>query len=257
MKIGFAFIINNQIYNWNHWKTFFDKNNYKIGIINYGDDIDSELEQYKINSYVKPGYGNIDYIKCVLILLRYLKDCDRVVLLSESCFPLVSFSELEKELSEDKMYIELYPFDKPWFYKRIPQYILKKIGVNPENANEYKIKSSAQGIVFNKKMIEFYLRNQNLLKILENDIRYMEKNKGISLDEHYWLITIYLYGNNETFDNIVFRKMNYMVNDIFNRGRAIVFPVLDKDFHSILRSNNYLFVRKITYKTIIKYDKYL
>jgi len=154
------------------------------------------------------------------------------------------------------MYIELRPFDQMYMFNRIPNYIYKKIGVNRKNFSDFLLKSNAQGLIFNKKMINFFIKNQKLVRMLENDKTYItEKNK--SIDEHYWLLTIMLYGDENIYDNIEFRNTEYIVANLKKGGISKIFLELDEEFYKKLRKENYMFIKKITDDTDIKYSKYL
>ena len=94
MKIGFAFIIKNTIFRWEDWKKFLKDIDHEIALISWDRLILAELEKYQIETSIQPGHGDYNYIRSVFLLFERLKDCDRVILLSESCYPMVSSEKL-------------------------------------------------------------------------------------------------------------------------------------------------------------------
>lgn len=235
MKIGFAFIIKNKILRWNEWKEYIKQFDARVAIINWDFTIQDELRPYQIKTDIKPGYGNYDYVLAVLKLIHELKrDCDRVVLLSESCFPMTSPDKLKELLEKETMYMQPMPFYEKFlrrFSEEKKEYIRPKKGLK-------NLKTVAQGIIFNRKMMDFY----------EKTVEYLEYFKDAKLvDEHYWILCAIKYNKTE---EITFRNLLY--SEFTGGSHATTFDIVSGLMRKFVVNSGFLFMRKIDEKTVIE-----
>ena len=105
-KIGFCFLIYDEIIHEELWNIFFknvDKNKYSIQIHYKFNKPLKYLEQYKLNNCVDTKYGTVSTVHAFNLLLRkaYEDDCFKMIMLSQSCIPFKSFNYIYDFLCKD------------------------------------------------------------------------------------------------------------------------------------------------------------
>lgn len=121
MKIGFCFIIKNEINNEKIWFDYFNnKDNYEL-LIHCSEENNLEY----LNNLTDKIYINAVYTKwgCLQIVQNFLMekckelDCKKFIILSDSCLPIKSFDFFYKNMFNDKCFIK---YSELWDNTRFP-----------------------------------------------------------------------------------------------------------------------------------------
>ena len=194
-KIAFLFLINDMIINHDLWNTFFDDaiNKCNVYVRSKKFDVHNiKLDtKYKIiKSDVKTMWGNSTLVVAEYEMLKYAYDDDinndKFILCSESCIPLLSFSEIMNTFVDGISY-----FDNTREYKRNDMH----------SENNREIVKVKQWFILDRNHVEY---------IINNFERNYEFLFTVSFpDENYFSTILYQIFKNE----IVFRPITF---DFFN-----------------------------------------
>jgi hypothetical protein len=105
-KLGFCFLIYDEINHEELWNVFFntvDKNKYNIYIHFKTNKPLKYFEKYKLSNCIETKYCDVTIIHAHNILFRNAYDdgCDKIISLSQSCIPFKSFDYIYNFLTKD------------------------------------------------------------------------------------------------------------------------------------------------------------
>jgi hypothetical protein len=229
MKIAFAFLITDEINREESWFNFFNNSNLDYEII-----IHSKLElklKYLIditnNIYINEVETNWSKLQKVQnFLIEKAKDlnCDKVILLSNSCLPLKSIDYIFNYLNNNKNYIS---YSKPWWRE-------------DRKSNFIYVMGNHQWCIIDKLYYDI---------ILSDEDRYFYENYVIFPEESYFSSILNKNGLlNE--ENVVNIKTTFVDWNRSPNGKSPYefsdYNEFDKNLISKLKlDNNLLFIRKV------------
>lgn len=274
-KIAFLFLTYNNLKREDIWNRFFnindnDNNNNdikksiyynKFTIYNHAkepDKITNKLiNDRHIPEHIETCWGCFGTVEANIFMMKQaLQDPlnKKFILISDSCIPIVSFNTFyNKIMKDDKSKIDIF-YNQEQRYNQI---------INPSFTYDKFTKSSAQGLIFNRKHTELLVNS--LLQYKDN-----WKNMGC-VDEHYFgnilreLDSNFELNNNKnknTFD--IWNKYDLNLNTICNDNieticvhnnmniqSAVLINKLSNKMIDELRDKNFLLLRKVDNKTEI------
>ena len=167
----------------------------------------------------------------------------KFILVSDSCIPIVSFNIFyNKIMKDDKSKIDIF-YNQEQRYNQI---------INPSFTYDKFTKSSAQGLIFNRKHAALLV---NSLLIYKDNWKNME-----CVDEHYFgnilreLDSNFELNNNKnknTFDIWEKDKIDKNSEIIFNEQSFALIKSCTNNIIDKIRDNNFLIIRKVDKNTEI------
>jgi hypothetical protein len=233
MSIAFLLLTNKEHIHVNNISKFLKKGNIYVHP-KYQNEITSYLKEHIITNLVKTSWGNLSIVNAEYNLLKesYKNIKNKwFILLSESCYPIISYNKLLKHLNKmDKSYFHLtsyFPIENINFFKSNQFWILKRDDVEVILKN-YK-KYYGLHLKYNNQILKYGAPDETFfITLLMNEIKDYDFNNEKSTFTRW----IYLTSNKHPF--------------IFNK-----LTLLDK---KIIKENKSFFIRKVSpYFTIKTY----
>lgn len=244
MKIGFCFLIKNNISWQDMWKNFFssaDPSEYSVYIHAKTSVVDTSLDNVFIDpNPVETEWASISLVKATKQLLKsaFKDDCDSVVFLSGDSLPLWNFQTIKRLCS--KTLFSLQP----------------TVGLNEKQINQVNRESN--------RIRAFYGVNSSLQLVKQNMFFCMHKNdfqliQDISIDsfpskevpdEYFWANQLIIKGNKVENSNFIF------ANEDSTKTQALPW-IIDCNLLHHARSKGYLFIRKVVDFSDIQSKNYL
>ena len=179
-KIGFCFLIYDEINNEELWDMFFkdvDVNKYNIYIHYKFNKPLRYFEKYKLNECIKTKYGHVSLIHASNLLFKkaYEDDCFKIISLSQACIPFKSFDYIYNFLCKDDYgYFNIAPQSAcfPRCNNLIKYY------------NKNIIQKSANWFILNRKISKLTVYYDNMK---------IDKEYGsiFAPEEHYYITAIF------------------------------------------------------------------
>ena len=180
LKLGFCFLIYDEINNEELWNIFFhniDTNKYNIYIHYKINKPLKYFEKYKLNNCIETNYADITLIHAHNLLFKkaYEDDCYKIISLSQACIPLKSF-------------IYIYDFlikDNYGYFNIAPQLTCFP---NCNNLLNFYIKNNIN------KSSNWFILNKNICNIVINYNKSQINNEYKDIyapEEHYYITMIY------------------------------------------------------------------
>lgn len=235
MKIGFAFLVYDKIENVAIWKAYLKNHDYDIRVHAKDEsNIDPFFLPYCVNS-IPTHYRDISIAKANNILLEEMfenTDVSCVILLSGTCFPVVSYSELEQSLESNP---------------------ISRIGDFTFNRSNHIHKRSTQlkDPIIDKHRFKKQQPNCIIMRSAYNKIKrhipYMiDQFKNVDTPEEHVLINMFEYYNIPYNNNVVCMPHK---QHIMTQAKNI--DILDQEYIDIARKRKAMFIRKVTNDTLI------
>ena len=233
-KIGFCFLIYDEIYNQKLWKEFFKnipKNEYGI-YIHSKKKINKDLPNSKnyIN-FIETKWGDISLVHATYFIFRqaFLDGCDYLLLLSGDTIPLGKFNYVKDHLNSSIFSVQPKQLNTEKqnnfnmnVYKRLGKQITNNIDFNN----------------FKKQNMFFGITKEDYEKIYTvRDKICLFKN--CCCPDEYYFINIFTLLNLKYKDNYIFVN-----NDSKSNTQSKLFK-FDEIKYSSIKKENFLFVRKI------------
>jgi hypothetical protein len=185
----------------------------------YPDKIKSYLKHHIIKEYVDTKWGDISIVKAEIKLLENAyanPDNKWFVLMSQSCFPLLTFTKLKKELDKNGNTLSFFHFVK----------------------NDKKMYKTSQFWILNREDTEIIIRTQS---------KYLNLYKNVKvLDERYFLSVLMSENKNYKFINKTVTYSRWIEDT--NLYHPFTFNKITQYDVDEFNTNNYFFFRKITAK---------
>jgi len=240
MKIAFCFLTYDEIVRYDIWNEFFkniNKEYYSVfihpkNIINFNNyTFPYNIVKNRVKTTRKE---DISIVKATIKLLEDAYETDKsithYIFLTQSCIPLYNFNILFKVI------------------EKIPLSLISFIDNNKKeryNQLSTQLKKFIHPVQFVKQQPNMILIKDDVELIIKNDLtehfKYME-----CPDEHYFINII---------PNILKRKFIkkqiHFCNTDFHKTQAIEFQLVNKSFLDQVRKYGFLFLRKVSKKTII------
>ena len=250
-KIAFLFLTYNNLKRAEIWDRFFDsKHSDKFTIYNHAKEpekiTDLLLKDKHISEHIETCWGCFGTVEAnILMMKQALQDPlnKKFILITDSCIPIVSFNIFyNKIMKDDKSKIDIF-YNQEQRYNHI---------INPSFTYDKFTKSSAQGLIFNRKHTELLVNS--LLQYKDN-----WKNMGC-VDEHYFgnilreLDSNFELNNNKnknTFDIWEKDKIDKNSEIIFNEQSFALIKSCTNNIIDKIRDNNFLIIRKVDKNTEI------
>ena len=240
MKIAFCFLTYDEIIRYDIWNTFFnniDTNKYTVFIhpkqINSYNNYTFQynIVKNRINTIRK---DDIHIVKATIQLLKETYNSDNTIthfiFLSQSCIPLYNFDILYNIISKIQYSLISYiTNNKTDRYHQLSNYIKKFI-----------LQSN-----FVKQQPNMILTVDDVKLCIQNDLTVHFKNMECP-DEHYFVNIL-----NNIFKKKFIKKQISFCNPILYRTQAIEFSNINHEVIKNIRSNAFLFMRKVTKKSYI------
>jgi hypothetical protein len=248
MKIAFCFLTYDSIIRYDIWNKFFhtiDQSKYVVYIhpkIIKNNEINNKSSYTFPYTYVKNRiYTKAKYdISIVQATLRLLEECylsdsniTHFIFLSQSCIPLYSFNKLYNVIT-------LFP------HSVISCIYRNKI--NRYNNLDYEIKKKLSILYFVKQQPNMILIREDVEDLIKYNYTPFFKNMECP-DEHYF-INILLY----ILKKKIIKKATHFCNHDLNKTQALEFKNVDHLFINKIRNLGFLFMRKLSYNSIIDID---
>jgi len=184
-KIAFMFLCRGEPYwcNLIVWEKFFeniDKNLYKI-IIHTSETWKVKHDLFKnsiCTKLCKTEWGKLSLVEATFFLIKDAlldENVEKLILLSESCAPLINFQAMQKEVFKtDKSYFKLATLYKG-YHESLKKYISKE-----------NYKKQSQWMILSRK---------DAIKLVETEEKYISLYKNVSVpDEHYFINILTMEG---------------------------------------------------------------
>jgi len=256
-KIGYLFICASELNQNKIWENYFKClsltcTNYQIIFLFYKTPPKTIISGIKNIRYInvlslKPGWGNINYIKCMLyglevIFKEYL--CTKALIFSESCIPIHNPNYIHTIINNTpKSLLHIFKIDKnDNCFKRIESALNKTFFEN----KGYIYKYYAQGLCINKDLYDLLNKTKN---------KYINEFKLVkNIDEHY-IGCVIQSEDLDINDFIEYKTMMYFNWNVigFNNRAPYTYLTLDKELITFI-GRDFLFLRKVHKSTIIKCD---
>ena len=249
-KIGFCFIVNDNINNISIWEKFFEGNLEKANIYIHSTHLDNInqdfVKKYQVNHHIPTKWGNLyDAIK--LIYQEAIKNNDyKVVLLSDSTLPLKSFDFIYNLLmSNDDTYMYYQDaFPKTQRQKDTLIKSLKRYINNSNRCSKFAYNIDFRHWFFNETWT--ILNNKHMKMIYQDTVILEYLQNGFCLDENY---PSYLLSINNELSNVHNTKSTYVNwEQREHKGNGMYGP---KTYNSVtsndielFKNKEYLFGRK-------------
>jgi hypothetical protein len=227
MKLAFGFLITDEINQEDKWYNFFIESSLKYDIIIHSknEPILKKLNKLTKNIYVNEVYtewGKLQKVQNFLLEKSKKLNCDKLIILSNSCIPIKNINYIFDYLSNDKSYIK---HDKPWWPLNTRGYI-----------DQNYIMGNHQWCIIDKKHYDVLL-NDNEREYFENIILFPEESyfstilnkNGLLKDVENIQTTFvdwerspngrspYLFSNYNQFDHNIIKKIKLDENILFIR----------------------------------------
>lgn len=249
-KIGFCFIVNDNINNISIWEKFFEGNLEKANIYIHSTHLDNInqdfVKKYQIKDHTSTKWGNLyDAIK--LMYQEAIKNNDyKVVLLSDSTLPLKSFDFIYNLLiSNDNTYMYYQDaFPKTQRQKDTLIKSLKRYINNSNRCSKFAYNIDFRHWFFNETWT--ILNNKHMKMIYQDTVILEYLQNGFCLDENY---PSYLLSINNELSNVHNTKSTYVNwEQREHKGNGMYGP---KTYNSVtindielFKNKEYLFGRK-------------
>ena len=244
MKIGFCFLVKNNISWQSMWSNFFssaDISEYSIYIHAKTGVVPTSLE----NVYVDPDpietqWASISLVKATkqLLISAFEDECDSVVFLSGDSLPLWNFKTIKRLCSETLFSLQ-------------PKTSLNEKQINQVN-REFKRIRSFYGV---KSSIQLVKQNM-FFCIKKDDFQLIQDVKIDSFpskevpDEFFWANQLIMKGNKVENSNFIF------ANDDPTKTQALPW-IIDSNLLHHARSKGHLFIRKVANFSDMQAKNYL
>lgn len=241
MKIAFCFLTYDDIIRYDIWNTFFeniDENKYNVFIHpkNIGINITKYKFKYNIikNRIITKGKDDISIVQATLKTLEeayeYDKNISHFIFLSQSCIPIYNFDTIYKIIMASQYsIISLIENNKKDRYNQLLASFKKYIHINN------------------------FVKQQPNMMLIRNDVADLIRNnysiyfQHIQCPDEHYFINIMISILKKKF----IKKQIHFCNPDFNRTQALEFNNINKDFIDKIRKYGFLFMRKVTVKSII------
>jgi hypothetical protein len=250
-KIGYLFICASALKQPNIWLEYFKKSSeHQILYLFYKSQPD--MRGFNNIKYIdvseqKPGWGNSNYIACIIDGLKVLYtefNVDSVLVFSESCIPIHNIRYIHNIINAtSKSLIDIHKIGKKdKCFDRMKSAQSKSFFMN----RDYLYKYSAQGLCIKRKLGEILIKTKD---------KYLKDFKWVrNIDEHYIPAVLELEKLN-IYDYINYRKMSYFNWKIYGFNNKIPYTFLCLDMCIITYiGKDYLFLRKVHENTNIHCD---
>jgi len=195
----------------------------------YPDKVNSYLKNYIIDNLIETKWGDISIVEAELNLLK--ESFNNInnqwfILMSDTCFPLMSFEQLYNNLFN----IKKFNFNSFLF---LTDYF---------NKNGYNYYKSSQFWILNRNDVELILNKKDKYIQLFNNFKH---NSSSAYDELFFLtLLMNEYNLFYKFNNIMV-NYNKWINFSFNKHPFYINKLTEVD-ENIIQEKNCFFVRKIT-----------
>lgn len=233
-KIGFCFLIYDEIFNQKLWKSFFKnipENEYGIYIHSKKKILKDLHNSKNYVNIIETKWGHISLVEATHFIFRqaYLDNCDYLLLLSGDTIPIGNFHYIKNHLNLSRFSIQPKKFNTEK-QNNFNSKVYNKLGKQIKNNISFKN--------FQKQNMFFGITKKNYEKI------YDVKNKiclfkNCFCPDEYYFINIFILLNLKYEDNYIFVN-----NDSKSKTQAKLFNY-DKIKFKCIKDNNFLFVRKI------------
>ena len=242
-KIAFCFLTYNNIERDDIWRSYLENNMDKCSIYIHSktkinDEFFGRYElKMKTRTYKKTDIL-IVYATYILLSNAYMNEKNKkIIFLSQSCIPIIPFNELyEKIMMNDNSYIKSFNKNCMERYNNLSKRMKGLIDINE----------------FTKQQPNMILDRRDVGYLLKNN--YMEHFKMmICPDEHYFINILRLLCKRN--DDIMIKDQQIcFCNYNEKRTQGVEHKNVKMELIKILRYKNYMFMRKISKKTIIEKD---
>lgn len=230
-KICFAFLTKGNINNELLWYNYLNKLD-NIEILIHCNNIPNfkYLNNITNNIFVnevKTSWGRLQKVQNFLLDKAKKLNCDKFIILSDSCLPIRKFNYLLNILNNEKSFIDNC---EAWDNSRFPK-----------NKYEYKLMANQQWVIIDKKHYDIFLYD-DIKEHFENDV--------ILPEESYFSTVMEKNGLNND-DNVIKYKTTYVDWGRSADGNSpYIFGNEEHDeeiIDSLLKNENILFVRKVAH----------
>ena len=236
-KIAFCFLTYDIIVRYDVWNLFFqniDEEKYTVFIHPKNITLYKDFNLYKFKYNIIKNRINTkskDHISIVQATLQLLKETHEsgknithFIFLSQSCIPLYSF---------DKIYNATIQF---------PYSVISSIDNNKKD-RYFQLSQKIKNILNYKK----FVKQQPNMIITKEDLQFLLKNNFIDdfkniecPDEHYFINIL-----SGLYNKIIFKNQITFCNYDIQKTQALEFKLINKQFIEYIRTNNFLFMRKV------------
>jgi|688.fasta_scaffold94412_4 hypothetical protein len=244
-KIAFCFLTYSDLDKSNIWQSYLQPNLDKCNIYIHPKTPlkNSFFKQFVLPSkFITKTYKKSDilivYATLLLINFAIMKsENKKIIFLSQSCFPIVSFDELYINLMKDNN-----------------EYSYIKTFNNNKKDRYFKLDSKFKNILSYEKFTKQHpnmILDRNHAIYFINKIEYLNLFKYIECpDEHYFINIINAFFTKSELDKIKNIQICFC-NFNLNNTQAINHKIITKELLNNLKNAGYLFIRKITPKCLI------
>ena len=233
MKIGFCFLVKNNISNQHIWENFFssaDLSEFSIYIHAKKSSVSTSLKNVFVDpNPVETEWASISLVKATkqLINTAFEDECDSIVFLSGDTLPLWNFQTIKKLCSRTLFSLQ-------------PSIGLNKKQINQINREFLRIRTF-YGLDSSLQLVK-----QNMFFCIKKDdfqsIKHVEIDSFPSRevpDEYFWANQLIINGNKINDSKYIF------ANDDPTKTQALSW-IIDSELLYQARSSGYLFIRKVT-----------
>lgn len=233
MKIGFAFLIYDKIEKAPIWESYLKHHDCEIRIhAKDKSNLDPFFLPHCIDT-IPTHYGDISLTKAKTLLLKKMfenTDVSCVILLSGTCFPVVSYSELEQSMENDPI-------------SRIGDFTFNRS--NHIHERSKKLKDPIIDKFHFKKQQENCIIMRSDYNKFKKHISYMiDQFKNLYAPEEHLFINMFEYYNIPYNNNVVCMPHKQR---IMTQAKNI--DILNQEYINIAKKRNAFFIRKITNNT--------
>ena len=242
-KVAFCFLVYDSIIRYDIWNTFFkniDEDKYTVFI--HPKNISSKMERadfkYNIvkNRINTKSKDHISIVEATLILLEeasaYDENISHFIFLSQSCIPIYNFNILYDIIT------------------KFPYSVISYIDNNKKeryNQLSNTVKRYFDISKFIKQQPNMILTKEDVIILLNNNLTAHFNNMQCP-DEHYFINVLL-----NIFKRHVIRKQINFCNNDMHKTQALEFNYVDTIFINNIRKHGFLFMRKVTDKSIINF----
>ena len=245
-KIAFCFLIYEEIYHEDLWKSFLDnvdKSKYSIYIHYKKDKPLKYFNDHKLKNTIETCWGCLSIVHAQnLILKEALKDNmnQHFIWLSDSCVPIKTFDYIYNYLDTSKSYFNIAP-DSQVFPRA-------------NNAIKYidrtKIKKAFMPSIINRKHAKLFIDNDENIKLWFNNINNVDEIVYITLVHYYKLENELVLTPNIAAGSIIFaswtdmRNFKYFEKSKLSKNRPNSYNYICPEELNYLIKSKSLFARK-------------
>ena len=256
-KIGFCFLIKDELFNQDVWNLFFKNisfDKYKI-FIHYKTKCEVNLNNYKFIDNIDTKWGDISLVKASLMLFdeAFKNDCDLAILLSGDTLPLKPFCDFFKIKNTTFSKILIYD-NESLKDKDYSEYnLIKKIKSNINkkyHSLDIELKNKMDITDWKKQNMFFCIKKEDYNVI--NSKNYLNYFNDVKIPDEFYFINIF------TLNNLYFDEIDYIFcNTNPNKTQALnIDNDIFEQYYDIIE--NHYIIRKIEdYKKIPMYKKIL